>query len=157
MKINIYCIGKAHNPEYKNLIQFYEKRIKPFAKIEFHIIAPSKRNAKTTLSQIKLDETKLLKNKINFKNHTILLDETGKALNSIEWANNIEKIQLYQGREINFIIGGAYGVIDSFKKECHAVWSLSNLVFPHQMVRAILLEQIYRSFQILNNTGYHHI
>lgn len=157
MKINIYCLGKAHNPEYKSLIQFFEKRIKPFAKIEFHIIAISKRNTKTSIDQIKLDETELLKRNINFKHYTILLDETGKALNSVEWAENIEKIQLYHGKEINFIIGGAYGVADSFKKECKAIWSLSNLVFPHQMVRAILLEQIYRSFQILNNTGYHHI
>lgn len=98
------------------------------------------------------------KNKIDYdeKDFIILLDERGKEMSSPELANFIEKRCMDSGKRIVFIIGGAYGVDENIKKRADFTWSLSKLVFPHELVRIILSEQIYRACTIMKGEKYHH-
>lgn len=90
------------------------------------------------------------------KDFVVLLDENGKELSSLELANFLEKRCLESGKRIVFIIGGAYGVDQKIKSRADFTWSLSKLVFPHELVRIILSEQIYRACTILKGEKYHH-
>lgn len=98
------------------------------------------------------------KTKIEYdeKDFVILLDEHGKELSSPELAQFIEKRCMDSGKRIVFVIGGAYGVEQSVKDRADFTWSLSKLVFPHELVRLILAEQIYRACTIIKNESYHH-
>lgn len=98
------------------------------------------------------------KTKIEYdeKDFVVLLDETGKELSSPELAQFIEKRCMDSGKRIVFIIGGAYGVEQQVKDRADFIWSLSKLVFPHELVRLILAEQIYRACTIIKNESYHH-
>lgn len=98
------------------------------------------------------------KTKIEYdeKDFVILLDEHGKELSSPELAQFIEKRCMDSGKRIVFVIGGAYGVEQSVKDRADFTWSLSKLIFPHELVRLILSEQIYRACTIIKNESYHH-
>lgn len=156
MKINIVCIGKPHEKEWISGIDFYLKRIKPFAEINFIILPLPKRNSTSSIESIKEKEGTLILNQLRPGSYNILLDERGQTLNSLQHAKALESLKNFHRGPINIIIGGAYGTSEQVKHQCQALWSLSALTFPHQMVRVILLEQIYRSFTIMNHTGYHH-
>ncbi len=86
----------------------------------------------------------------------IALDEKGKQFSSIELADFIQQKANESSKNIIFLIGGAYGLHESVLKKCNFKWSLSKLVFPHQLVRLILAEQIYRACTIIRNEKYHH-
>ena len=86
----------------------------------------------------------------------ILLDETGKMLSSPGLAKLIQQKANQSAQKIVFLIGGAYGVDEEIKKRAQFTWSLSELVFPHMLVRLILAEQVYRACSILANEKYHH-
>lgn len=98
------------------------------------------------------------KNTISYdeKDFVILLDETGKELSSPELAQFIEKRCMDSGKRVVFVIGGAYGVSQEIKDRADFTWSLSKLVFPHEIVRIVLAEQIYRACTIMRNEKYHH-
>jgi 23S rRNA (pseudouridine1915-N3)-methyltransferase len=85
-----------------------------------------------------------------------LLDERGKALDSLQWSKQFQQCMNQGVKTLVILIGGAFGVTDTIRSTAKQVWSLSNLVFPHQMVRLIVAEQVYRAFSILNNSPYHH-
>lgn len=156
MKIEIWSIGKESESFIEQGIQFYTKKAKPFCTMTFICIAPPKRTTAMTIEQMKKDEEKLLLSKLQPHHYLILLDERGKSFNSIEWAEQIESLQNNSVKTIVFLIGGPWGVSDAIKKKAQQIWSLSKLVFPHQLVRLLIAEQIYRSFSILNNSSYHH-
>ena len=101
-----------------------------------------------------MDEEKLLLKKINQKDYNIILDIDGKMLNSIELSNHIDKT-FQINSNITFIIGGSDGLTENVKKTANLKLSFSKMTFPHQLFRVILLEQIYRSFKIINNETYH--
>lgn len=92
----------------------------------------------------------------NEKDFVILLDETGKELSSPELAQFIEKRCMDSGKRVVFIIGGAYGVTQEIKDRADFTWALSKLVFPHEIVRIILSEQVYRACTIIRGEKYHH-
>ncbi len=85
-----------------------------------------------------------------------MLDENGKQLSSAELSNFISQKATTGIRSLVFLIGGVYGVSDAAKQRANFTWSLSNLVFPHMLVRLILAEQVYRACTILRNEKYHH-
>ena len=86
----------------------------------------------------------------------VLLDERGKMLNSPQLAKLVNERAVNGARKIHFVIGGAFGVTDKVRQKADLVWQLSQLVFPHQLVRLILAEQLYRACTILKNEKYHH-
>jgi len=148
--IKIICIGKIKENYLKQSIEEYLKRIKKYTKIEVIELPDFDYDIKKTLEK---ERDNILKN-IKENEYNILLDINGNSYTSIEFANNLDKIRQVNSN-INFIIGGSYGVHPDIKNNSQELISFSKLTFPHQLFRTILLEQIYRSFKILNHEEYH--
>ena len=143
--IKIICLGKIKEEYLKKLISDYQKRISRYHRIE--IIELNDYN------NLKKEANDIL-NHINNQEYVIALDIAGNTLSSIELAQKIDKTFLNHST-ITFIIGSSYGLDESIKLRANYRLSFSKLTFPHGLFRGILLEQIYRSFKILNNETYH--
>lgn len=151
MSIRILTIGKKHESWIKDGVERYQKRLRKPFDVEW-VFLPH-----TTLSinRARQEESERLLFKVHPDDFVILLDEKGKNVTSPE----ISKIILSQvilSKNIVIMIGGAYGVNETVHQRANFVWSLSKLVFPHQLVRLILAEQLYRAQEIANNNPYHH-
>ena len=156
MKINLWTVGKAHESYVKEGIGTFSKRISHYYPVEWKIF-PNAKNASTlTEDQIKKSEVAAILNALQSDDIVIILDEKGKEFSSIELAAFIQNKANESAKNIIFLIGGAYGVDESIFKRADYKWSLSKLVFPHQLVRLILSEQIYRACTIIRNEKYHH-
>ena len=153
MKISIWSVGKNHEAYIKDGVAEFTKRINHYYPIDWLIIAPSKA---TQPAAIKKEEAQNIMKPMASTDVLILLDETGKMLTSPGLAQLIQQKANQSAQRIIFLIGGAYGVSDDIKKRANHTWSLSQLVFPHMLVRLILTEQIYRACSILANEKYHH-
>lgn len=153
MKISIWSVGKNHEAYIKEGVAEFTKRISHYYPIDWLIIAPSKASQPIA---IKKEEAQNIMKQMASNDVLILLDETGKMLNSPGLAQLIQQKANQSTQKIIFLIGGAYGVSDDIKKRANHTWSLSQLVFPHMLVRLILTEQIYRACSILANEKYHH-
>lgn len=150
--ITIVAIGKKHETWVKDGIERYQKRLsKPFD-VKWVLLPHS---AKDGLAA-RLEESGRILDKLSPKDYVILLDERGKMLDSPQLAESFDT-QFTAAREIVVIIGGAYGVDTELRERANLVWSLSALVFPHQLVRLILTEQIYRAQEITTGRPYHHV
>lgn len=154
MNIEIWSIGKQNEGFINDGIIYYFKKIKPFCSISLEIITP-KKSFSDPLTIKKYEEELILK-KLQDHHYLILLDERGKKLDSPSWAKGIQKCMNSGVRTLVFLIGGAYGVSDTIQNTARETWSFSDLVFPHQLVRLMVAEQIYRSFAIIHNLPYHH-
>jgi len=151
MQINIITIGKfKKNCSYGTLFFDYIKKTK--SKINLIEI-----NNKVfgSSDEVKNKEAQLIIDKIPQNSKIILLDEIGENITSREFANNIVKFQNQAIKDLSFIIGGANGVSDDIKKSANKIISFGKMTFPHMMVRAMLSEQLYRSYLIINNHPYH--
>ena len=148
--IKILCVGKIKEQYLKDAIDEYMKRLSKYTKIDIIELPDMNYDIKKTLE---IEKNNIL-NHIKDTDYNILLDIHGKELTSIEFSNTIDKIRNNYSN-INFIIGGSYGVHDDIKNIVNDKISFSKLTIPHQLFRVILLEQIYRSFKILNNEEYH--
>ena len=153
MKLSLLSVGKAHDTYIKEGVDQFTKRIGHYYPIDWQIISPSKL---TDPSQIKKAEAASIIKALAVTDVLVLLDETGKMLSSPGLANLIQQKANQSAQRIVFLIGGAYGVDESIKKRANFTWSLSDLVFPHMLVRLILSEQLYRACSILANEKYHH-
>lgn len=149
--INIVCIGKVKEPFYRDAINEYTKRLSKYTKVNITELDDYKSDNKDIC--LKKESELILKN-INTKSYIITLEIEGKQLSSIELSNKINDI-LIVNPDITFIIGGSYGLHQTVKDLSDYKLSFSKMTFPHQLFRVILLEQIYRSFKILNNETYH--
>lgn len=155
MKITILAIGKKHDQKLVSAIEEYTKRLQHYAPTNWSLVE-AKITSSMTPDEIKRVESELLLSCIKTEDKVILLDETGIQLSSEENTQNLQKHLNKATKHLVFIIGGAYGVTDELKNRADFIWSLSKLVFPHQLVRLILIEQLYRGFTIINNEKYHH-
>lgn len=156
MKFQFWSVGKNHEPYVKEGIELFTKRIFNYYTVEWNII-PTPKYA-TTLSEmdLKKKEGEVIVDFLQKDDYLVLLDEKGKQLSSEELANFIQLRANESIKNIVFLIGGAYGVSDAVKKRANYQWSLSKLVFPHQLARLILAEQVYRACSINRNEKYHH-
>ncbi len=143
--IKILCVGKIKEGYLQDLINDYLKRISKYHKIEIIELKDDSNYLK---------ETSNLLEHIKSSDYNIALDIKGKMVKSEEFASIIDKTFLTNST-ITFIIGGSLGLNDEIKSKCQQIISFSHLTFPHGLFRGILLEQIYRSFKILNNETYH--
>ena len=143
--IKILCVGKIKEGYLQDLINDYLKRISKYHKIEIIELKDDSNYQK---------ETSNLLEHIKSSDYNIALDIKGKMIKSEEFASIIDKTFLTNST-ITFIIGGSLGLNDEIKSKCQQIISFSYLTFPHGLFRGILLEQIYRSFKILNNEAYH--
>ncbi len=156
MKIQLWSIGKAHESFVKEGVELFTKRISNYFPAEWNIIPMPKNAGIMESSILKIKEGEAILAALNKDDYLILLDERGKTFTSEAFATFIEKRAGESLKNIVFLIGGAYGVSDDVMKRANFKWSLSNLVFPHQLVRLILSEQIYRACSIMRNEKYHH-
>ena len=158
LHINLYCVGKVKEQHLRDAIDEYLKRISKYCSISIIELPdkpiPEKSNS-TLESQIIEAESNEIINKLNMSSYKIALDLTGKQYTSEEFAEKITKIQL-SNSTISFIIGGSLGLSDDLKRICNEKISFSKMTFPHQLMRVIFLEQLFRSFKINNNEKYHH-
>ena len=149
MKITILTIGKKNEPWIQpGVFRFLERLRAPFT-AEMIILPHSSFEG----DRARQEESERLLSRIKDSNFTILLDERGKSLSSPELSSLILQNNT---KHIVFIIGGAYGVTDEMRQRANVTWSLSKLVFPHQLVRLILAEQLYRAQEIAKGSRYHH-
>lgn len=153
MKLSILSVGKSHDAYIKEGVELFTKRIGHYYPIDWQLIVPSKL---TEPSQIKKAEAASILKVLAATDVLVLLDEKGKMLSSPGLANLIQQKANQSAQRIVFLIGGAYGVDDEIKSRANFTWSISELVFPHMLVRLILAEQIYRACSILANEKYHH-
>lgn len=158
MKIKIYAIGKIKENYLKVGINEYLERIKPYSHIEIIEVSDEPIVDNPKESDIKLainNEGKKVLKLIKENEYLIGLDLNKKELNSVEFADFLNKKFVIGGSNISFVIGGSYGLSDELKNRCNDSISLSKMTFLHQMTRLILLEQIYRAFKINRNETYH--
>lgn len=149
--IKIICLGKIKEKFFKDAEKEYKKRLEKYTKLE---IIELKDYQDTDVKRcLEEEKNEILKN-IKDKDNIVILDIKGKKFDSIDFSKFINS-ELSLNSNITFIIGSSNGLHDDIKQLTNKSISFSNLTFPHQMFRIILLEQIYRSFKILNNESYH--
>jgi len=156
MKIYFWSPGKAHEPYVKEGIEMFTKRISHYYPVEWRIFPPSKNVSGTSEDQIKKAESLQLLSAMQPGDALVALDENGKQWSSPGLAAFIMQKANSSTKNLIFVIGGAYGLHETILKLCKYKWSLSKLVFPHQLVRLILSEQVYRACTIIRNEKYHH-
>ncbi len=156
MKIQCWTIGKPNETYVEEGIQLFTKRIQHYYPVEWKII-PGPKNAGTmSESEMKQKEGESILGLLKKDDYLILLDERGKQFSSEQLAEFIQQRANESEKNIVFLIGGAFGVSKEIFDRANFKWSLSPLVFPHQLVRLILAEQIYRACSINRNEKYHH-
>ena len=156
MKIYFWSVGKLHEPYVKEGIETFTKRISHYYSTEWKLIPPVKNAASLSNIDLKKNEAGLILNLLLPGDVVILLDEKGKQLTSEQVAGLIQLNANNSIKNLIFLIGGAYGVDEKIIRRANYVWSLSKLVFPHQLVRLVLAEQVYRACTIIRNEKYHH-
>jgi len=155
MKINIICIGNIKEKFYTQACEEYLKRLSRFHNINIIELEEERIDKNPTdadIAKIKVKES--LKFDKYLKGYNIILDVQGKQLTSPELAKELNKITQVSF-VVNFIIGGSYGLSDELKSKANMLLSFSKFTFPHQLMRVILLEQLYRATTINNNITYH--
>ena len=158
LNIKIICIGKLKEQYLKEAIKEYEKRLKIYCRFSIIELNEYKIKANPSDSEIEIalkEEGKEILSKISPSALVIPLCIEGKKLSSLEFSKYIEQSMTKGFSEINFIIGGSFGLCDSVKNRSDFKLSMSDMTFPHQLARVMLSEQIYRVFQILNGGKYH--
>lgn len=156
MKFQIWTIGKNHEPFVKEGIEIFTKRICNYYPVEWNILPTPKNAGSLSEIELKKKEGEMITGFLQKDDYLVLLDERGKQLSSEDLARFIQQRANESTKTIVFLIGGAYGVSEDVKKRANFQWSLSKLVFPHQLVRLILAEQLYRACSINRNEKYHH-
>jgi len=151
MTLKILTIGKKHEDWIALGIERYEKRLKGGFQTEWVQLPHSSLEGDSA----RQEESERILSRLKPTDHVVLLDERGKSFTSPEMAQYLNTT-LSHSASVVFIIGGAYGVDDTVVQRAQLIWSLSPLVFPHQLVRLILVEQVYRAQQIQQGGSYHH-
>lgn len=154
MNVNIICVGKVKEKYINDGIAEFAKRMQSFGKLSIIELKEFGNDFERELS-IKKEAENILLALEKKKGFNILLDISGKNFSSEEMAQKIEDIGIKGFSTINFVIGGSYGVSDDIRKVSNLSLSFSKMTFPHQLMRLILMEQIYRWFSIINNIKYH--
>jgi 23S rRNA (pseudouridine1915-N3)-methyltransferase len=155
MSISLLWTGKTRFSFLKEGISEYKKRISRFVKFEITELRDIK-TQQSPMQLIGLEEKQYSAVLKNPSTHIILLDENGKSFNSIEFSKWLDHKLIHTSSDLCFIIGGAYGFSDDFKKKAGDLVSLSPMTMSHQLVRLVFMEQLYRAFTIQNNLPYHH-
>jgi 23S rRNA (pseudouridine1915-N3)-methyltransferase len=158
VNITIITVGKLKEKYLKQGINEYLKRLGAYAKVD--IIEVPDEKAPEQLSEVEMEQVKNKEGerilaKINQDAHVIALAINGKMRTSEELANNLDKLATYGKSKIVFVIGGSLGLSDSVMKRANETLSFSKMTFPHQLMRLVLVEQVYRAFRIIRGEPYH--
>ena len=156
MKLACWSVGKAHESYVKEGIDQFTNRLQHYFKTEWTLVPVPKSTGMLSEIDLRRKEADTILDWLEKDDYLVLLDEKGKSLSSEGLATFLETRANESTKKIVFLIGGAFGVDEKVKKRAQFVWSLSSLVFPHQLVRLILTEQLYRAATIIRNEKYHH-
>ena len=156
MKISFWSVGKNNESYIKEGVEEFTGRIARYYKVEWNIIAVPKNAGLMSETELKKKEGEIILSGIRKDDYLVALDERGKQLSSEGLAVFIQTRANESTKQLIFLIGGAFGIDEVVIKRADYTWSLSQLVFPHQLVRIILAEQIYRACTINKNEKYHH-
>ncbi len=157
MKIHFWSIGKNNEPYIKMGVEDFTNRISKYFPVEWDIIPVPKNAGMLSEMDLKKKEGETILEWLEKDDYLIALDEGGKQMGSEQLAQFIQQRANESKRKLIFLVGGAYGIDESIFKRANYKWSLSSLTFPHQLVRLILAEQVYRACTILRNEKYHHL
>lgn len=149
--ITIIAIGKRHEPWLADGITRYEQRMTRAWQLQWKLLPTSSHSGDAA----RREESQQILRALSPQAYVVLLDERGTMLDSPALSRSLHQ-PMAQGKSLVLIIGGAYGVTEVVMERANLVWSLSRLVFPHQLVRLILAEQLYRAQQIAAGHPYHH-
>ena len=158
MKVTIACVGKIKEKYLTAGIEEFCKRLTPFCKLEIVAINEEKMPedpTPATKQQVLEKETQRLMAIIPENSYVFLLDVIGKQLSSPELADKMDALALAGNSHLTFVIGGAFGYTDALRKRADFAISFSKMTFTHQMIRLLLVEQIYRAYKIANHQKYH--
>jgi 23S rRNA (pseudouridine1915-N3)-methyltransferase len=156
MKIQLWTIGKNHDSYIREGVEEFTKRIQRYHTLEWSIIPVPKNAGMLSEVDLKLQEGKLVLDWLKKDDYLVALDEYGKEMTSEQLSQFLQSRANESVKQLVFLIGGAYGLDEAVLKRANYKWSLSKLTFPHQLVRLILAEQLYRACSIGNNEKYHH-
>jgi len=157
MKLQLWSIGKEHEPYVRSGVEDFTKRISRYYPVEWTILPPPRNAGALSLTDLKKKEGDLVFESLGKDDYLVALDEKGKQMSSEGLAQFIQTRANDSVRNLIFLIGGAYGLDDRVLQKAHHKWSLSQLTLPHQLVRLVLAEQLYRACTIQRNEKYHHI
>lgn len=158
MNIKIICIGKLKEKYWVDAVREYSKRLSKYCKLNIIELKESKlptNPSKMDELNVMIKEGEDIAKHIKTSDYVVTLEIEGELLSSEKLANKIDKLSIDGINDITFIIGGSLGISDELKKMSDYKLSFSNMTFTHQMIRVILLEQIYRSYKINRNESYH--
>lgn len=158
MKVSIICVGKIKEAFYRDAIEEYKKRLTRYCNIEIVQVEddPTKEDASDTVTaMIKAKEGQRILSKIPQQAFVCTLEIGGKKMDSVRFSDFIEKSAVQGRGHLVFVIGGSLGLDKAVSDRADYKLSFSDMTFPHQLMRVILLEQVYRGFRILNKEPYH--
>ncbi len=158
MKITIITVGKVKESYFRGAIEEYSKRLSKYCKLEIVEVADEKtpdKASETEEAQIKAKEAERIMKHVRDDAYVMALAIEGKQLDSVQLADKIEKLGVQGTSHIQLIIGGSLGLHQSVLSRADYKLSFSKMTFPHQLMRVILLEQIYRAYRIISHEPYH--
>lgn len=156
--MKIIAVGRLKEKAMDTLLKEYQKRLSAFTKLEIIEVADEQapqNNSQAQNEQVKQKEGERILSKIKDQEYVILLDLHGNMWSSEQLAAHLNKVQTYQNSDITFVIGGSLGLSKDVINRANIRWKLSDLTFPHQLVRVMIAEQIYRAYMINNHMPYH--
>lgn len=158
MKISVICVGKIKEPYYRDAVAEYSKRLSRYCKLDIVEVADEKtpeHASETVVQMIKEKEGARVRKYLKEDAYIIALDLGGKMLDSVELSDHIGRLGNRSVAHIIFLIGGSLGMQEELLRQADMRLSFSKMTFPHQLMRVILLEQIYRAYRIANHEPYH--
>lgn len=158
MNIQIIAVGTIKEAYLKSGIDEYGKRLRPFVKLEITEIKEErlmKEASSRDIQKALLNEGERITEKIPSEAYTIALAIEGESCSSEEFAQMLEDVKTYNSQKIVFLIGGSHGLSETVKQSASMRLSFSKATFPHQLMRLIFLEQLYRAFMIIEGRKYH--
>ena len=153
MKFLLLNVGKTNDKNIDLAIIEYNRKIQYYTSFDIKNLIIKKNNS--LIDKVKKNESEAIKKIINNNDYVILLDSDGTSFNSVDFSKKISKLMIRSTKRVVFVTGGAFGFHDEIYEIANEKISLSQMTFTHQMVRLIFVEQLYRSFTILNNQPYH--
>jgi 23S rRNA (pseudouridine1915-N3)-methyltransferase len=156
MKLSLWSIGKPHDALMKAAIDEFTKRTNRYFPLQWNIISTVKMGSQLPEKELRKREGELILQMLKEGDYLVALDEKGYTFTSESFASFLQQRASESVKNIVFLIGGVYGLDEAVIQNAKQTWSLSKLTFPHQLVRLILAEQVYRACTIIRNEKYHH-
>ena len=155
MKFRLIWVGSNADAEFAAAIERYVGRVRHFFPIEVIEVAPERgRQSSSDVALLRAESTRL-EAAIGSRGHVCVLDERGKALDSLKFARWLERLTIDSPHGVNFVMGSDVGLSESIRKRADTLLSLSAMTLPHQIARVVLVEQIYRACTLMRNIPYH--